>query len=281
MPKNAPETFAYPLLLPGSPFPEPFPEGALLTVDKPLGWSSFDVVNKLRYLLTRRLALRRLKIGHAGTLDPLATGLLVLCIGKATALIEQLQADEKEYTGTLTLGATTPSLDRERPIEATYPVAHLTDALLQEVARLFVGEVEQMPPVFSAIKVGGRRLYKTARSGEALPLQARRVHISILEIGPLRPVTAATATSEPVALNQKGAPIYLHPDYPEGLQSDFRVVCSKGTYIRSLVADIGAAAGSGAYLSSLRRVRSGAITVDNAWTVAALEAWIRSSEQIC
>ncbi len=214
---------SYPLLSPGIPFPEPFPEGALLLVDKPLGWSSFDAVNKLRYLLTRRLGLRRLKIGHAGTLDPLATGLLVLCVGKATSLIEQLQADEKEYVGTITFGATTPSFDREQPFDATYPTAHLNDALIQAAAGQFTGDIEQTPPVFSAIKVEGQRLYKKARTGQEPALKARRVRIECFEIGLLRPV-AKEVVAEPVNLSRKGTPVRLFSDYPEGLQCDFRVV---------------------------------------------------------
>jgi tRNA pseudouridine55 synthase len=272
-----PAALPFPLLTPGSVFPEPFPEGAILTVDKPLGWSSFDVVNKLRYLITRRLDLRRLKIGHAGTLDPLATGLLVLCIGKATSLIEQLQADEKEYTGTLTFGATTPSYDREQPVDAKYPIGHLTDTLIQAAAQRFVGDIEQTPPIFSAIKVDGRRLYKNARRGDEPAPKARRVRIDVFEVGPLRPVVAEDTRVEPVFLNQKGAPIRLFPDYARGLQCDFRVVCGKGTYIRSLVADLGAAVGSGAYLSSLRRTRSGAFSTDDAWTIPQLEAWVKGT----
>ncbi len=275
-----PVALPFPLLAPGSAFPEPFPEGAILTVDKPLGWSSFDVVNKLRYLITRRLGLRRLKIGHAGTLDPLATGLLVLCMGKATSLIEQLQADEKEYTGTLTFGATTPSHDRERPIDATYPTGHLTDTLIQAAAQRFVGDIEQTPPIFSAIKVDGRRLYKNARRGDEPPPKARRVRVDVFEVGTLRPILPEEAESGPVLLSQKGAPIRLFPDYAQGLQCDFRVVCGKGTYIRSLAADLGAAVGSGAYLSNLRRTRSGAFSADDAWTIPQLEAWVKGNLEI-
>ncbi|MCS7037845.1 MAG: tRNA pseudouridine(55) synthase TruB [Saprospiraceae bacterium] len=276
---KTPVALPFPLLLPGTDFPVPFPEGLILTADKPLGWSSFDVVNKLRYLITRRLGLRRLKIGHAGTLDPLATGLLVLCVGKATSLIEQLQADEKEYTGVLTFGATTPSHDRERPIEATYPTEHLTNARVQAAAQRFVGDIEQTPPVFSAIKVDGRRLYKNARRGDEPSPKARRVRVDVFEVGPLRPVAPEAAQAEPAFLNQKGAPIRLFPDYAQGLQCDFRVVCGKGTYIRSLVADLGAAVGSGAYLSSLRRTRSGIFSVETAWTIAQLEAWAKETNE--
>ncbi len=272
---KTPAALSFPLLLPGNAFPEPFPEGAILTVDKPLAWSSFDVVNKLRYLIGRRLNQRRLKVGHAGTLDPLATGVLVLCIGKATSLIEQLQADEKEYIGTLTLGAATPSHDREQPIAALYPTEHLTDALVQEAAQRLTGYLEQIPPVFSAVKVEGRRLYKKARRGDEAPSKKRRVRIDLFEVGPLYPVAPQDPQAEPLLLNQKGAPIRLFPDYAQGLQCRFRVVCGKGTYIRSLVADLGAAVGSGAYLSSLRRIRSGPFCTDDAWTISQLEAWAK------
>jgi len=260
------------LLRPATPFPVEFPKGAVLLVDKPVAWTSFDVVNKVRYLLSRRLGVKKLKIGHAGTLDPLATGLLVLCTGEYTKKIESLKGTEKEYTGVITFGATTPSFDLEKPVDATFPTAHLTDALLQEAARLFVGDIEQVPPMFSAVKVDGRRLYKNARTGEEMELTPRRVHIEAFEVGPLRPVPPGTAT-EPFVISKKGADIYLYPDYPAGLQCDFRVTCGKGTYIRSLAFDLGMAVDSGAYLSRLRRVRSGAFSVEDAWSIEAVEAW--------
>lgn len=269
------EGFRFPLFKLGDAFPEPFPEGLLLGVDKPLGWSSFDIVKKLRYLLMRRLSLRRIKVGHAGTLDPLATGLLVLCIGKATSLVEQLQEKEKEYVGTLTFGATTASHDREQPINATFPTDHLNDALIQAALQRFKGDVEQVPPVFSALKVNGRRLYREARQGHEGAVRARRIRIELFEVSPLRPVISAEDQCEPRCISQKGVPIWLYPEYAHGKQCDFRVVCSKGTYVRSLVADLGRAVGSGAYLSKLRRIRSGSLNVEEAWTVETLEAWIR------
>jgi len=263
------------IIQPADAFPLEFPKGAVLLVDKPLAWTSFDVVNKVRYLLSRRLGVKKLKIGHAGTLDPLATGLLVLCTGEYTKKIEALQAGEKEYTGVFTFGATTASFDREKPVDATFPTAQLTDALLQDAVRQFIGDIEQVPPMFSAVKVDGRRLYKNARTGEEMELAARRVHIETFEIGPLRPVPPGD-TSEPTVISKKGANIHLYPDYPDGLQCDFRVVCGKGTYIRSLALDLGAALGSGAYLSSLRRTRSGEFSAGGAWTVEGLEAWVRA-----
>jgi len=262
------------IIQPTDAFPTEFPKGAVLLVDKPLAWTSFDVVNKVRYLLSRRLGVKKLKIGHAGTLDPLATGLLVLCTGEYTKKIETLQAGEKEYTGVFTFGATTASFDREKPVDATFPTAHLTDALVQEAVGQFIGDIEQVPPMFSAVKVDGRRLYKNARTGEEMELAARRVHIETFEVGPLYPIPPG-GTSEPMVISKKGANIHLYPDYADGLQCDFRVVCGKGTYIRSLALDLGEALSSGAYLSSLRRTRSGEFSVDGAWTVEGVEAWVQ------
>jgi len=265
------------ILHPADSFPTEFPKGAVLLVDKPLAWTSFDVVNKVRYLLSRRLGQKKFKIGHAGTLDPLATGLLVLCMGEYTKKIESLQADDKEYTGIITFGATTPSFDREKPVDATFSTAHLTDALLRDTVRQFIGDIEQVTPMFSAVKVDGRRLYKNARTGEEMELAPRRVRIETFEVGPLQPVPPGDAAG-PLVVSKKGADIHLYPDYAAGLQCTFRVVCGKGTYIRSLAFDLGAALGSGAYLSSLRRTRNGAFSVDDAWTVEGLEAWVRAGQ---
>jgi len=264
------------ILTPGTPFPTEFPTGAVILVDKPLGWTSFDVVNRIRFLLSRRLGVKRIKIGHAGTLDPLATGLLILCTGDYTKRIESFQALEKEYSGTITFGATTPSLDLEKPVDATFPTEHLTDAQLQELRAQFTGDIEQLPPMFSAVKVDGKRLYKNARTGQEVALALRQVRVELFEIGPLRrAVNTAETGPVPKILSKKGAPIYQHADYAGGLQCDFRVVCGKGTYIRSLVHDLGRAAGTGAYLSSLRRRRTGGFSVEDAWTVEALAAWIQ------
>lgn len=261
-------------LSPGAPFPTEFPKGAVLLVDKPLGWTSFDVVNKIRYLLSRKLGVKRIKIGHAGTLDPLASGLLILCTGDYTKKIESLQVLEKEYTGTITFGATTPSYDLEKSIDTTYPTAQLNDALLQELLGQFTGDIEQLPPMFSAVKVDGKRLYKNARTGQEVELALRPIRVDLFELGPLHKVDSATVALEPRILNKKGAPIYQHPNYADGLQCKFKVVCGKGTYIRSLAHDLGQAAGSGAYLSSLRRTRTGGFSVEDAWSVEALVGWI-------
>lgn len=261
------------VLPPGSPFPDEFPKGAVLLVDKPLAWTSFDVVNKVRYLLSRKLGIKRIKIGHAGTLDPLATGLLILCTGEYTKKIETLQALSKEYTGTITFGATTASYDLEKPVEATFPTEHLNNDLLEKARHRFLGEIQQVPPVFSAIKVDGKRVYKNARTGQITEIEPRTVRIDEFDLTPLRAVPASSAT--PQIISKKGAPIHLHPDFADGLQCDFRVVCGKGTYIRSLAHDLGQALDTGAYLSSLRRTATGGFRVEGAWTVEGLEAWLR------
>ncbi len=257
------------ILAKDQPLPDPFPPGAVLLADKPLAWTSFDVVNKIRYLLSRRLGVKKLKIGHAGTLDPLATGLLILCTGNYTRKIEEFQAMPKEYTGTITFGATTPSFDLEKGVDAVFPTDHLTDDLLQAAVTQFTGEIRQIPPVFSAVKVDGRRVYKNARTGEEVELPERTVSIDAFEIGPLRPVPPPLYR-EVRTISKKGAPILLHPDHAAGVQVDFRVVCSKGTYIRTLANDLGRAVDSGAYLSSLRRTRTGGFSVEDAWTVEDL-----------
>lgn len=218
-------------------------EGQVLLIDKPLTWSSFQAVNKLKYLLKRRYDLpKKFKIGHAGTLDPLATGLLIVCTGKFTKKITEIQSQTKEYTGTITLGATTPSYDLETEVDATYPTEHITEALLLETTKQFIGEIDQKPPVFSAIKKDGVRLYEHARAGETVEIQARKTTVYEFEI---------TRIALP--------------------EIDFRVSCSKGTYIRSLAYDFGVALQSGGYLSALRRTKIGDYTVDQAITPELFE----------
>ena len=210
-------------------------EGKVLLVDKPLTWSSFQAVNKLKYTLMRKYDLpKKFKIGHAGTLDPLATGLLIICTGKFTKRITEIQAQAKEYTGTITVGATTPSYDLETEIEATFPTEHITEALILETTKQFIGEINQKPPVFSAIKKDGKRLYEHARAGEEVIIEARKTIIHEFEI---------TRINLP--------------------QIDFRVTCSKGTYIRSLAYDFGMALQSGGHLSALRRTKIGDYSVEN------------------
>lgn len=214
---------------------EDFQNGKVLLIDKPLNWTSFQAVNKLRWEIRRAFNIKKIKVGHAGTLDPLATGLLIICTGKMTKQIETFQGQDKEYTGTFTLGSTTPSYDLETEIDNTFPTQHITNNLIQETTSKFIGDIEQFPPVFSALKKDGKRLYEYARSGEAVKVNSRTVRISEFEI---------------TAIN--------------GLNIDFRVVCSKGTYIRSLAHDFGKALNSGAHLSALRRTKIGSFDVKNA-----------------
>ncbi len=223
--------------------PDDFIQGELLLINKPYRWTSFDIVGKVR----NAFKPLKLKVGHAGTLDPLATGLLIVCTGKLTKQIDTFQAQEKEYTGTITLGATTPSYDMETEPDQQFDISHITAEQLQEATKQFVGDIQQLPPPHSAIKINGERLYEKARRGEEVELRFRNVTISEFE------------------LTRIGLP-----------EVDFKVVCSKGTYIRSLAHDFGKAVGSGAYLSRLRRTRSGDFKVDDAWEVMELVALIRS-----
>lgn len=213
-----------------------FDEGQVLLIDKPYTWSSFQALKKVKYQLKIK------KIGHAGTLDPLATGLLILCTGKKTKEIDNYQAQEKEYTGTLVFGKTTPCIDLEKDFDATFPFEHISLEALEQTRKKFVGEIEQTPPIFSAIKQDGKRLYELARKNKDTEIKSRIVHIKELE--------------------------FTHTNlFPE---IDFRVVCSKGTYIRSLVRDIGLALGSGAYLKALRRTRIGEFHIENAWNITKI-----------
>jgi len=210
--------------------------GKVLLIDKPLTWSSFQAVNKLKYILKRKYDLpKKFKIGHAGTLDPLATGLLIICTGKFTKKITEIQAQIKEYTGTIVLGATTPSYDLETEVDATFPTEHITEALILETTNKFLGEIDQKPPVFSAIKKEGKRLYEHARAGEVVEIQSRKTTIYEFEITRIQLPEVA-----------------------------FRVQCSKGTYIRSLAYDFGLALQSGGHLSVLRRTKIGDYSVENA-----------------
>ena len=215
--------------------PEDYLEGQILLIDKPLKWSSFQAVNKLKFGLIKELKLpKKFKIGHAGTLDPLASGLLIICTGKFTKRIEELQGQAKEYTGTITVGATTPSYDLETEINERFPTEHITEALIYETLPQFIGEIDQKPPVFSAIKKDGKRLYESARAGIEVEIKTRKVTVSEFEI---------TRIALP--------------------EIDFRIVCSKGTYIRSIAYDFGLALNSGGHLTSLRRTKIGDYSVEN------------------
>ena len=214
--------------------PIDFQQGQVLAFDKPLTWTSFNLVAKVRWLISKRIN-GKIKVGHAGTLDPLATGVLIICTGKATKQIDQLQAGVKEYIATLKLGATTPSFDLEKEIDAYYPTEHITEQLVRETLTTFVGEIMQVPPVFSAVKVDGKRAYDLARKGKDVELKAKPLRIDEIEL------LACDLQQQEITI---------------------RVVCSKGTYIRALARDIGEALQSGAHLTALRRTRVGEVTVD-------------------
>lgn len=213
-------------------------EGEILYIDKPLHWTSFDAVKRVRSIMSRRLKIKKIKVGHAGTLDPLATGVMIVCTGKATKRIDELQAHTKEYEATIALGATTPSYDLETEIDATYPTEHITREMVEEVLKKFTGRIEQVPPAFSACKIDGKRAYKMARKGKEVELKAKILVIDEIEL---------------LEYSQQSIVV--------------RVVCSKGTYIRALARDIGAALNSGGHLTALRRTRVGDVKVEECLTV--------------
>jgi len=227
---------------------ENYQEGKILLIDKPLNWTSFQVVNKVRWLIRKQFQLKKIKVGHAGTLDPLATGLLLICTGKFTKQIDTYQGQEKEYTGTFILGATTPSFDMETEIDQRFDIANLTKEKIKTVLPKFLGEIQQQPPVFSALKKDGKRLYEYARSGEEVEVAFRTVEISLFELTRI--------------------------ELPE---IDFKVRCSKGTYIRSLAQDFGKVLDNGAYLSALRRTKIGDFSIKNAITMETFEKELTSS----
>ena len=214
---------------------EKFINGEVILIDKPLNWTSFQVVNKIRWIIKNTFGLKKIKVGHAGTLDPLASGLLILCTGKMTKQIEQFMGQEKEYVGTISLGATTPSYDLETEINQYFPTEHIDKELLENTLSKFTGTIDQKPPIFSALKKEGKRLYEFAREGLNIDVPSRKVVIRNFEITQIK--------------------------FPE---IDFKVNCSKGTYIRSLVHDYGKSINSGAYLSALRRTKIGEFSVENA-----------------
>ena len=224
---------------------EAFLAGQTLLIDKPLEWSSFQAVNKVRWLIRKQFGIKKIKVGHAGTLDPLATGLLLICTGKATKTINELQGQIKEYTGTIQLGATTPSYDLETEVDANFETEHINQELIDKTLPQFIGQIEQYPPVFSALKKDGKRLYEYARAGEAVEVKPRTIEISAFEITRF-----------------------------QDNELDFRVVCSKGTYIRSLAHDLGKALNSGAHLTALRRTKIGDYDVANGYDIEAFEKMI-------
>ncbi|WP_103069355.1 tRNA pseudouridine(55) synthase TruB [Aquimarina sediminis] len=224
-----------------------YKDGQILLIDKSLQWTSFQVVNKLRWLIRKNFNIKKIKVGHAGTLDPLASGLLIICTGKFTKRIQEFQGQIKEYTGTLKLGATTPSYDLETEIDQTFSIGHISEEMIKNATIDFIGEIEQYPPVFSALKKDGKRLYEYAREGEAVEIRPRKISITEFEITRI--------------------------DLPE---VDFRVVCGKGTYIRSLAHDFGKKLDSGAHLTGLRRTKIGAFSVEDAISVDAFESQLQS-----
>ena len=224
-----------------------FLNGEIVYIDKGYRLTSFKAVAKVRYLISKKIGVKKLKVGHAGTLDPLATGVLIICTGKATKKIDQLQAHTKEYVAGLKLGATTPSFDMEHPEDQTYPVEHITKELVEETLQKFVGEIQQVPPAYSACMIDGHRAYELARKGKDVPLKAKTLVIDEIEL--------------------------LECELP---YIKIRVVCSKGTYIRALARDIGEALNSGAYLTSLRRTRVGDVKVEDCLQLEDFEEWLNN-----
>ena len=228
-----------------------FIEGEYIYINKPYRMTSFGALAYVRTRVSKKVGVRRVKTGHAGTLDPLATGVLILCTGKKTKEIERLQLDTKEYTATLQLGATTPSYDMEHEVNETYPTEHITEALIRSVLATFVGDIQQVPPSYSACKIGGERAYKLKRKGEEVTLKAKTVRIDEIEL--------------------------THFD-PETMQMSIRVSCGKGTYIRSLARDIGRALQSGAYLTALCRTRLGDVRIEDCVTIDDFPTWLDQQE---
>ena len=270
-----------------------FQAGEILYIDKPYRWTSFDVVNKVRWLLCRRLGTKKLKVGHAGTLDPLATGVMIVCTGRATKRIDELQAGTKEYIATLRLGATTPSFDLEHEIDAYYPTDHITRELVENVLKQFLGRIEQVPPAYSAVKVDGKRAYDLARKEKDVELKPKVLvidEIELLEYSvqendsaplPTSPMGEAGSGSLP-RTGMRNKAFLTSPATPSDTESypyiTIRVVCSKGTYIRALARDIGQALGSGAHLTSLRRKRVGEATVEDCLSMEAFPEWLETQE---
>ncbi len=271
--------------------------GEIIYIDKPYRWTSFDVVNKVRWLLCKRLGTKRLKVGHAGTLDPLATGVMIVCTGRATKRIDELQAATKEYIATLRLGATTPSFDLEHPIDAYYPTEHITRQQVESVLQQFLGRIEQIPPTYSAVKVEGKRAYDLARKEKDVQLKPKILVIDKIDLlqASLHPSLVVDGSPVDASLSAPDAPSPLlprtgmrnkafltSPSAPNDTSSypsiTIRVVCSKGTYIRALARDIGQALGSGAHLTALRRTRVGDIRVEDCITMDTFPTWIDQQE---
>lgn len=281
-----------------------FVEGEILHIDKPLRWTSFDVVNKVRWLLCRYLGTKKLKVGHAGTLDPLATGVMIVCTGRATKRIDELQAQTKEYVATLRLGATTPSFDLEHPIDAYYPTDHITREQVEQILQTFLGRIEQVPPTYSAVKVDGKRAYDLARKEKDVELKPKILVIDEIEL-----LECKLNEDHNTPVSSEGSPYSSLQGEAENLHSSLsaiprtgmrnkafltapidapetdtypsitiRVVCSKGTYIRALARDIGKALGSGAHLTALRRTRVGDVTADQCLPMDTFPEWLQQQD---
>lgn len=265
-----------------------FQAGEILYIDKPYRWTSFDVVNKVRWLLCKRLGTKKLKVGHAGTLDPLATGVMIVCTGRATKRIDELQAHTKEYVATLRLGATTPSFDLEHPIDAYYPTGHITRELIETTLQQFLGRIEQIPPAYSAVKVDGKRAYDLARKEKDVELKPKILVIDEIELLDYRLTPEGSPSVLPVeeeSLPRTGMrrkAFLTSPAAPDDSIAypsiTLRIVCSKGTYIRALARDIGQALGSGAHLTALRRTRIGDIRVDDCRSMQDFPQWLEGQE---
>ena len=261
--------------------------GIVIPIDKPRQWTSFQAVNKIKAVVRNTYGLKKFKIGHAGTLDPLATGLLLVCLGKATKSIPQLQDGDKVYTGTMVLGATTPCYDLERPVDHYYPYEHITQPLVEEAARQFVGTIQQVPPMFSAVKIDGQRAYEYARLDDpTATIQPKAVTVYSFEITGFHEgsrsssITSISSTSSSSSTTSSipQKKLYQNPlgEIPGHLpQVDFRIHCGKGTYIRSLARDLGLALGSGAFLSALRRESVGSYSVANALQLDQVESFLK------
>lgn len=280
--------------------------GEIIYIDKPYRWTSFDVVNKVRWLLCKRLGTKKLKVGHAGTLDPLATGVMIVCTGRATKRIDELQAHTKEYVATLRLGATTPSFDLEHPIDAYYPTEHITRQQVEDVLHQFLGPIQQIPPSYSAVKVDGHRAYDLARKEKEVELKPKLLVIDEIELLEYKPLSnsprggedsfstekdaSGNATLPPTGGAGEGIPrtgmrnkaFLTSPATPDDTTSypsiTIRVVCSKGTYIRALARDIGQALGSGAHLTALRRTRVGDVRVEECLPMSTFPEWLDQQE---
>jgi tRNA pseudouridine55 synthase len=243
---------------------EKFQNGQLILIDKPLKWTSFDVVKKIHYQLRKNLDIKKIKVGHAGTLDPLATGLLLVCTGKFTKKIDEIQVQTKEYTGVITMGATTPSFDLEKEVDEEFSTEHITEKMILETAQSFIGEQQQTAPIHSAKKIDGKRAYEYARSGEEVEIKSNLINVKSFEI--LGISTNIYDLKAPLVIdeNYKNERINLTSNYEKGLHVKFKITCSKGTYIRSIARDFGLRLNSGAHLSELRRTKIGDFDVENA-----------------